>query len=540
MTDLIADRWILDRPNSYIGRSVPRPNAPRLAEGRGAFVDDLPLARNAGHAAFVRSPHAHARIRAIDTEAARAAPGVIAVVTGRELAGIHDPWVGVLTHLEGLKSAPQYALPLDTATWQGEAVAAVVAESRALAEDAAELVAVDWEALPAVTDPATALDPATPVIHESLGDNLAWRRNASFGDVDAAYREADHVIEETFVFARHTGVCVEPRAILADFNPAEGQLTVWHNTQCPHMIQNILATHYRLDEHRVRVVARDVGGSFGIKVHTYADEIATAGLSILLKRPVKFVADRMESFVSDIHARDHSVKGTIAVRGDGAILAFEIDALTGIGPYSMYPRTSGIEANQIVNLMGGPLRVRPLPRAGDGRLPEQEHDVPVPGGRASHQVRGDRGAGWTRRRGRPASTRPRSAAGTCARTTPTRAGRRRGCRSRTSPTRRALPSSSRAMDYDALKAERGHPAGAGGLPGDRARELHRGHQPLRHVLRGGGRPDFRPGRRHHAARRAGERVRRDRGDRAGAGDGGGDLAGWRRPPSGYRPNASGS
>ena len=354
MTDLIADRWLLDRPNSYIGRSVPRPNAPRLAEGRGAFVDDIETGGRAGHAAFVRSPHAHARIGSVDAEAARAAPGVIAVVNGRELAEIHDPWVGVLTHLKGLKSAPQYALPLETATWQGEAVVAVVAESRARAEDAAELVKIDWEVLPAVTEAETALDPATTVIHESLGDNLAWRRHADFGDIEAAYAEADHIVEETYVFARHTGVCVEPRAILADWNPGEGQLTVWHNNQCPHMVQNILATHFRLDEHRVRVIARDVGGSFGIKVHTYADEIATVGLSILLRRPVKFVADRLESFLSDIHARDQRVLAKVAVRDDGTILAFEIDALSGIGPYSMYPRTSGIEANQIVNLMGGP------------------------------------------------------------------------------------------------------------------------------------------------------------------------------------------
>ena len=354
MSDLIADRWLLDRPNSYIGRSVPRPNAPRLAEGRGAFVDDIETGGRTGHAAFVRSPHAHARIRSIDAEAARAAPGVIAVVNGRKLAEIHDPWVGVLTHLEGLKSAPQYALPLETATWQGEAVVAVVAESRAKAEDAAELVTIDWEVLPAVVQAETALDPATPVIHESLGDNLAWRRNVNFGDIEAAYAEADHVVEETYVFARHTGVCVEPRAILADWNPGEEQLTVWHNNQCPHMVQNILATHFHLDEHRVRVIARDVGGSFGIKVHTYADEIATVGLSILLKRPVKFVADRLESFLSDIHARDQRVLGKVAVNDDGTILAFEIDALSGIGPYSMYPRTSGIESNQIVNLTGGP------------------------------------------------------------------------------------------------------------------------------------------------------------------------------------------
>ena len=354
MTDLIADRWLLDRPNSYIGRSVPRPNAPRLAEGRGAFVDDIETGGRTGHVAFVRSPHAHARIGSIDAEAARAAPGVIAVVNGPELAEIHDPWVGVLSHLQGLKSAPQYALPLETATWQGEAVVAVVAESRARAEDAAELVKIDWEVLPAVTDAETALDPATTVIHESLGDNLAWRRNADFGDIEAAYAEADHIVEETYVFARHTGVCVEPRAILADWNPGERQLTVWHNNQCPHMVQNILATHFRLDEHRVRVIARDVGGSFGIKVHTYADELATVGLSLLLKRPVKFVADRLESFLSDIHARDQRVLGKVAVKDDGTILAFEIDALSGIGPYSMYPRTSGIESNQIVNLTGGP------------------------------------------------------------------------------------------------------------------------------------------------------------------------------------------
>ncbi len=353
MTEMIPNRWILDRPNSYIGRSVPRPNAPRLAQGRGTFVDDVAVARMA-HAAFVRSPHAHARMQSIDTGTAKAAPGVVGVYTGPDLAEIHDPWIGVLTHLEGLKSAPQYALPLERTTWQGEAVVAVVAETRALAEDAAALVKIDWEVLPAVTDAETALDDSTPVIHEGLGDNLAWQRRAEFGDADDAFARADHVIEETFVFGRHTGVCLEPRAILAQWDPSEEQLTVWHNTQCPHMIQNILATHYRLDEHRVRVIARDVGGSFGIKVHTYADEIATVGLSILLRRPVKFVADRYESFVSDIHARDHRIKARIAVAGDGEILGFEIDDLTGIGPYSMYPRTSGIEANQIVNMVGGP------------------------------------------------------------------------------------------------------------------------------------------------------------------------------------------
>ena len=353
MTDMITDRWILDRPNSYIGRSVPRPNAPRLAEGKGTFVDDIELKRMV-HATFVRSPYAHAKIKGIDTTLAKALPGVIAVVTPQEMAKICTPWVGVLTHLEGLKSAPQYPLPLDTARWQGEAIVAVVASSRAEAEDAAALVDIDWEVLPVAANAETALDANTPVIHESLGDNLAWRRNADFGDVDAAYADADHIIEDTFVFGRHTGVCLETRGLVADYESSEGQLTVWHNNQCPHMIQNILATHYGLDEHRVRVITRDVGGSFGIKVHTFADEVTAVGLSVMLKRPVKYIADRLESFVADIHARDHRVKAKIAVKANGTITAFEIDDLTGVGPYSMYPRTSAIEANQVVNMIGGP------------------------------------------------------------------------------------------------------------------------------------------------------------------------------------------
>jgi aerobic carbon-monoxide dehydrogenase large subunit len=356
MTDMIAEstgRWILDRPNSYIGRAVPRPNAPRLAEGKGTFVDDIEMKRMV-HASFVRSPYAHARIKSIDTAAAKAMPGVVAVVTGPEMAEICTPWVGVLTHLEGLKSAPQYPLPLDTARWQGEAIVAVVADSRARAEDAAALVEIDWEVLPVAADAESALADTAPMIHEELGDNLAWRRNADFGNVDTAYAEADHVIEETFIFGRHTGVCLETRGLVAEYDSSEDQLTVWHNNQCPHMIQNILATHFGLEEHRVRVITKDVGGSFGIKVHTYADEITAVGLSIMLKRPVKFIADRLESFTSDIHARDHRVKGKIAIKNDGTITAFEIDDLTGVGPYSMYPRTSAIEANQVVNMIGGP------------------------------------------------------------------------------------------------------------------------------------------------------------------------------------------
>jgi carbon-monoxide dehydrogenase large subunit len=343
----------LDRPNSYIGKTVPRPNLDRLLQGRGLYVSDLELPRMT-HAVFVRSAYAHARIIAIDTSASKKMPGVIAVVTGEELAAVITPWVGVLSHLKGLKSAPQRAIAVEKVCWQGEAVVAVVATSRAAAEDAAEAVAIDYQELPVVTDMRTALDPETPVIHASLGDNLAFERVLDAGAVDAAFAGSDEVVEAEFVFGRHTGVTLEPRAVVADWNVAEARLTIYQGTQAPHMVQNIAALHLGLDEAQVRVVCKDVGGSFGIKVHIYADEMATYALSKMLKRPVKFVADRMESFNTDIHARDHRCKGRIGVNRDGTITAFEIDDLTGIGPYSMYPRTSAIEANQVVNLVGGP------------------------------------------------------------------------------------------------------------------------------------------------------------------------------------------
>ena len=345
----------LDRPNSYIGRSVPRPNARRLLEGKGVYVDDLPAAR-LGHVAFLRSPVAHARIVSLDPAEARAMPGVVAVVTGAELAAICSPWIGVLSHFKGLRSAPQHALAIDRVTWVGEPFCAVVARSRAEAEDALAAIAVEFEALPAVVDMETALDPATPAIHPELGDNLAFERILDVGDVDGAFRDAAAIVEETFHFGRHTGVCLEPRAIMADWSAPDGTLTVHHSFQAPHMMQDILCKHLALPEGSVRVICRDVGGSFGIKVHIYPDEMATCALALMLKRPVKFVADRLESFTSDIHARDHRVTARMALSAEGDILAIDMDDLTGIGPYSVYPRTSAVEANQVLNLTGGPYR----------------------------------------------------------------------------------------------------------------------------------------------------------------------------------------
>lgn len=342
-----------DLPNSYIGRSVPRPNVPKLVQGRATYTDDVTLPRMV-HAAFLRSPHAHARIVSVDSAAAMQVPGVVRVFTAADIAKVCDPWVAVLAHLKGMKSAPQHPLPLDRATWQGEPVVAVVADSRAAAEDGVAALRVEWEPLPAQVDMETALAPGAVVIHPELGDNLVFQRTALQGDVDAAFAAAHRVVEATFVTGRHTGVTLEPRSIIADYNRADGTLTVHHSTQAPHMMQNVFAKQLRMEESAVRVICKDVGGSFGIKVHVYPDEVAVAAMSRVLGRPVKFVADRFESFASDIHARDHRINGRIAVDAQGKILGFDIDDLTGIGPYSVYPRTSAIEGNQVVNLCGGP------------------------------------------------------------------------------------------------------------------------------------------------------------------------------------------
>ena len=338
----------------YIGQSTPRANAKRLLQGRGAFVDDLRFPRLA-HVAFFRSPYAHARVRKLDFSRALKAPGVIGAFDGRAVAEYCTPWVAVLGHLKGIKSPPQHAIAIERACWQGEAVAAVVAESRSQAEDAAQLIEAEWEELPVVTDMDGALA-GKVVIHPELGDNICFKRELATEGFDVAFAKADVVVEETYHFGRHTGVCTEGRAILADYNVAEHSLTVYHATQAPHMMQDIFSRHLNIPESNVRVICKDVGGSFGIKVHVYADEMATAALSVMLRRPVKFIADRLESFVTDIHAREHKATVRLACTKDGDIIGFELDDLTAIGPYSVYPRTSGIEGNQVVNLTGGPYR----------------------------------------------------------------------------------------------------------------------------------------------------------------------------------------
>ncbi len=346
----------LDRQHSYVGRNLPREKAKRAVRGRGRYTDDISLPRTV-HAAFVRSPYAHADICEINVEKAIAHPGVVLVMTGSEMKEMcTGPWLGTLSVFETMKTAPQYPMAVDRVCWQGEPVVMVVAESRAVAEDAAELVSVVYEELPVVADKEKALEPGANLVHKELNENLAFEKVIDNGDVRKAFDEADHIVEGVFNFGRHTAVSLETRALLASYEKDTEELTIYTSSQTPHMIQAIIAKTLGLPEHKCRVVAPFVGGSFGLKIHSFGDEFAATAASIKLGRPVKFIADRLESFLTDIHARENKVAGKMAISDEGEIQALEIDILSGVGAYSQYPRTSVFEANQILNITGGPYK----------------------------------------------------------------------------------------------------------------------------------------------------------------------------------------
>lgn len=334
-----------------VGKPVPRPQAKQFVRGRGRYTDDVRVA-GALHAAFLRSPYAHARIDAIDLDGARKAPGVVAVFDGKAIGAVCRDWTTRFATLPQHRSAPQPALAVERALWQGQPVAVVIAESRALAEDALGQIAIEWGELEPLADPVAAL--SSPPLHPELGSNMAFELSLTVGDPDGVFARADRVVRRRLKFARQTGVPLEPRSILAEFDPGLRRLTVYQSTQVPHQMRAIYAELLGLSEADVRVVVPDVGGAFGVKLHLYDDEIAAVAASVLLGRPVKFISDRMEAFVADIHARAHTVDAAIAVKQDGTVLGFAVDDLAEIGAYSIYPRTSMGEGLHALTMAGAP------------------------------------------------------------------------------------------------------------------------------------------------------------------------------------------
>src|SRR5262245_33001830 len=271
------------------------------------------------HVAFVRSPYAHARITGIDTAAALAAPGAAAVVTAVDLVGRVKPIRGEARY-PGFRSPAWPILAADVVRYQGEPVVAVVAASRYLAEDAAELVAIEFEPLPAVVDAEAALVPGSPLVFPGWGDNLFLRRQGTFGDVEGAFRDADLVLRRTYRNQRYTGVPLETRGCLAQFDAGLETLTLWTSTQMPHLIRSGVAELLGFPEHRLRVVAPDVGGGFGVKSSLYPEEVLVPFLARRLDRPVRWIADRGEDLLATTHAREHVHTVELAARRDGTIL----------------------------------------------------------------------------------------------------------------------------------------------------------------------------------------------------------------------------
>jgi carbon-monoxide dehydrogenase large subunit len=340
----------------WIGRGVTRPDAERFVAGRGRYLDDIVLA-GMEHVAFYRSPFARARFHSLNVDNAAAMPGVSAVITGTELARVCGAWTTRFAMFPQHVSAAQNPLAIDEVFWQGEAVVAVVAATRAQAEDALEVIEIDWEEGEPVVDPAAAIAPGAAPCHPAITSNLALDRNTNTGDPAAAFANAAQVVQRRFEFGRQTGVPLEPRGIIASFDRRTGELEVYQSHQVPFQMQEIFAAQLDIALEKVRVVSPDVGGAFGIKLHAYADEIAVAAIARLLGRAVKYQADRLESCVSHVHARDASAQARLAIDAQGLILGLDVDLLFCFGAVSAYPRSSIGEALQALDLCGSAYRV---------------------------------------------------------------------------------------------------------------------------------------------------------------------------------------
>jgi aerobic carbon-monoxide dehydrogenase large subunit len=324
---------------SLIGARIERKEDYRFLTGTGQYTDDVALPGQT-YAAFVRSPHAHARIKSISTQGAKAAPGVLAVYTGADLAaakvgGLPCGWL--ITDVDGnpMKEPPYPPLAQDKVRHVGERVAVVIAQSAEQGKDAAELVEVDYEPLPAVVDAVKAREKGAPVLHEAAPDNTCYVW--SLGDkaaVEAAFAKAAHVTRLEFVNNRLIPNAIEPRSANAQYSRADDSYTLYVSSQNPH-VERLLMTAFvlGLPEHKVRVIAPDVGGGFGSKIYLYAEDVVVTWASRQLALPVKWTAERSESFVSDAHGRDHTTTAELALDKDGRFLAMRVRTAANVGAY---------------------------------------------------------------------------------------------------------------------------------------------------------------------------------------------------------------
>jgi aerobic carbon-monoxide dehydrogenase large subunit len=327
MTGIAAER--------YTGASIKRSEDPRILTGAGRYVDDIKLPGML-HAAFARSPMAHARVLSVDVSAARALPGVVAVLTGADLEAMTVPGPDALMALMGWAGpTPEFTLlATDKVRFAGDPVAIVVAESRYIAEDGCELVEVDYEDMPPVVNAAFALDPGSPPLFANLGDNIARPHSRSeFGDVRSTFANADRIIDFRLDVHRHQNVPMEGRGCVASYDADQGVLTVYAATQSVHVTRIAVAMRLGIEHGKVRVVAGDIGGSFGLKIGASREELAVAAASRLVGRPVKWVEDRTENLSASGQAREESFEVRAAVSNDGDLLGLDVKMVIDTGAY---------------------------------------------------------------------------------------------------------------------------------------------------------------------------------------------------------------
>ena len=347
----------------YFGAVVKRREDRRFLTGNGQYLDDIVLPRMV-HAVFLRSPHAHARIRSIAVTQAQAVPGVLAVLTYAAL----EPWMKPLpTRAKTTaalaqairfvrQQAPQYPMARDRVRYAGEIVAMVVADTQAAAVDGTEVIAVDYEPLPAVVDAVRGARPDAPRLHPDWTGNVALEFAHTLGDPGAAFANADVTVRERFAVQRYVGMPIEPRGVIAAFDRGDGSLTTWNSTQIPHFQQEYLAEVLGLPAHRVRVIAPDVGGGFGTKANGYAEDVLIPLAARTVGRPVKWVETRREHCVAAAHARQQVHEIEVAARRDGTILAVRDRIWVDVGAYNLW---NTLPYNTVGHLLG-PLRVKNL------------------------------------------------------------------------------------------------------------------------------------------------------------------------------------
>lgn len=345
--------------SGLVGARVKRVEDPRFLRGRGNFVSGMKVPGML-EMALVRSPHAHARIVAVDTTKAQAVPGVVAVFTGADLKDRIRP-LRVELDLEknpNYKACDWYPLAWDKVQYVGDGVALVVASDRYTAEDGAEQVEVEYELLTPIVDPDRALADTSNLVHEEWGDNVLNHTDFSAGDPDGAFARAATIVEARFRTGRHHALPLEPRAYLASFDGITEKLTLWSSTQMPHMVRTKLAEHLDFPENQIRVIAPDVGGGFGLKCHIFAEETLVVVASMELGRPVRWLEDRAESLTSSFHAKEEVVDAALALDADGRILGARVRAVADVGAYSASPWSSAFEVLHTAQMFPGPYRLQ--------------------------------------------------------------------------------------------------------------------------------------------------------------------------------------